>query len=139
MLLCRRHHTAVHEKGYRVKLGGDGRTSFYGRRGQPIPEAPCLPRLQGDPVAALRRRHAGLGLAIDATTGLPTWDGTPTDLGMAVDGLLAATEQPPRMRKTFPRERVGDAETDSAGAQAGRFDRSQGPSVRRFQERGIPP
>ncbi len=135
LLLCRRHHTAVHENGYRVELGAGGKARFYGSRGQPIPEAPAPPRLNGDPVARLRRRHAELGLAIDATTGLPTWDGKPLDLAMAVDGLRAVTERPPEIRRTFPRKRPALEVALSAGGENERFDAWS--SVRQCRE--VPP
>jgi hypothetical protein len=56
LLLCRRHHRALHEDGFRVKLGADGRPRFFDRVGWPLPDvAPPLPR-QEDPLGALRRR-----------------------------------------------------------------------------------
>ncbi len=125
----------MHENGYRVELGAGGKARFYGSRGQPIPEAPAPPRLNGDPVARLRRRHAELGLAIDATTGLPTWDGKPLDLAMAVDGLRAVTERPPEIRRTFPRKRPALEVALSAGGENERFDAWS--SVRQCRE--VPP
>lgn len=60
ILLCRRHHRAVHEGGYRVDA--DGR--FYAPWGGLVPPAPSLPR--DDPNALLERHRE---LEIDALTG----------------------------------------------------------------------
>ena len=77
--LCRRHHRAVHEGGYRVDA--DGR--FFYPWGGEIPAAPALPR--GDP-AALGARNRGL--AIDAGT-CKHGTGEPMDLAAMVDSLFA--------------------------------------------------
>jgi 5-methylcytosine-specific restriction endonuclease McrA len=42
--LCRRHHTAVHDKGYTITPTGD----FYTAKGQLIPHSPPLPHADGD-------------------------------------------------------------------------------------------
>lgn len=77
--LCRRHHRAVHEGGYRVDT--DGR--FFYPWGGELPAAPALPR--GDP-AALGARNRGL--AIDAGT-CKHGTGEPMDLEAMVDSLFA--------------------------------------------------
>ncbi len=42
--LCRRHHRAVHEEGFRVTLDPDGTARFCRPDGQPLPAAPPAPR-----------------------------------------------------------------------------------------------
>jgi len=79
VLLCRRHHRAVHEGGYAV----DGEGRFFSPWGAPIESVPRLAR--GDPAELVERNAA---LAIDAgrcESGL----GEPLDLAAAVDCLLA--------------------------------------------------
>jgi len=62
VLLCRRHHRAVHEEGFRVELGPDERPNFFTPRGMPLPEVPPAARTGEDPVAALIRRNHLRGL-----------------------------------------------------------------------------
>jgi hypothetical protein len=47
--------------------------------------------LSGDPAAALRAQHRAEGLAIDAWTGFPRWDGRPVDYDQAVFCLVGTT------------------------------------------------
>jgi Domain of unknown function (DUF222)/HNH endonuclease len=49
LLLCRRHHTLVHEDGYIITPGGGG---FYNPDGRPLPGCPPLPCGDGDITAA---------------------------------------------------------------------------------------
>jgi hypothetical protein len=90
-LLCRRHHRAVHEEGFGIARGPDDALRFHRPNGEFLPDAPYPPRLGGDPVAALRARHAEAGLHITARTGLPLWLGERLDLGWALDVLRPQT------------------------------------------------
>ena len=38
--LCRTHHRAVHEEGFKVKLNADGTARFWDRTGWPLPDRP---------------------------------------------------------------------------------------------------
>ncbi|MGH7477919.1 MAG: DUF222 domain-containing protein, partial [Longimicrobiales bacterium] len=87
MLLCRRHHRAVHEDGFRVRLRGSGQVVFERPDGRPLPDVPAAPRLARDPVASLMRVHREQGVAIDAWTPTPDWRGERLDLGLAVLAL----------------------------------------------------
>jgi len=75
VLLCRRHHRAVHEGGFGVIRGLDGVLTFLRPDGAPLHVAPA------DPFDL-----PGLGDAEPLVTGkLPTWDGTRFDLPWAID------------------------------------------------------
>jgi hypothetical protein len=77
VLLCRRHHRAVHEGGFSVMQAGDGALTFLRPGGSPRAVAPTSPRH----LPTLR----------DATPHVigtpPTWDGTRFDLPWAIDVL----------------------------------------------------
>ena len=91
VLLCRRHHRAVHEEGFRVEFEGgigaefvDG-VRFYWPDGRPFPDAPAAPRLPaGEPVATLEAEHDRLGILVGPDTTTPGWNGEPFDLGWAM-------------------------------------------------------
>src|SRR5205814_7653447 len=63
-LLCRRHHRAVHEEGYRVERQADGELQFRRPDGRPLPEVPRPPEVPDDPVRLLRVRHDAEGLRL---------------------------------------------------------------------------
>ena len=86
VLLCKRHHRAVHEEGFRVEFVGDANgVRFYWPDGRPFPEAPALPPLSaGDPVTALEAEHGRLGIHVGPDTTTPRWNGEPLDLGWAM-------------------------------------------------------
>jgi hypothetical protein len=85
--LCRRHHRAVHEEGYKVECRPDGALRFRRPDGRLIPEVPAPPEVPADPVKMLRARHEADGLDLDARTGLPSWTGESLDVGWAI-GVL---------------------------------------------------
>ena len=95
-LLCRRHHRAVHEEGYRVHRGLDGALRFRRPDGRPLPEVPPAAEVPADPVGALQRRHDAQGLRLNARTACAGWLGERLDVGWAIDVLhpLAATPRP---------------------------------------------
>jgi hypothetical protein len=86
-LLCRFHHRAVHEEGYRVERRPDGELAFHRPDGRPIPAVPQPAAVPADPVAALRAAHEARGLRLHARTALPYWAGERLDLGWALDVL----------------------------------------------------
>ncbi len=104
VLLCRRHHRAVHEEGFRVEATGRGEVRFFrpdGRRleffrpdGRRLETAPASPRLL---VAGDTEPGAMLPVtrdAIDPAAGLPSWDGGPVDVAWAVDYLRPRAAAP---------------------------------------------
>jgi len=67
MLLCRRHHTLVHEGGVRVERDVIGALTFIRPDGRVIEVCPRRP--------------------IGSTGGLRCWDGTRFNLGYVIDVL----------------------------------------------------
>ena len=86
-LLCHRHHRAVHEMGYTVERTADGTLRFRQPTGHVLPDVPAPAPVPEDPVGALRSRHAGDSLTLDAYTLRPDWLGERLDLGWAIDVL----------------------------------------------------
>ena len=60
VLLCRRHHHAVHEEGYQVSRGPDGGLGFRRPDGRPLPEVPTAAPVPADPVPTLHAQHVAL-------------------------------------------------------------------------------
>jgi hypothetical protein len=86
-LLCRRHHRAVHEGGFKCERGPDGALRFRRPDGGLVPEVPTPPAVDADPVQTLRARHETAGLGLDARTMIPGWRGERLDVGYAIDAL----------------------------------------------------
>lgn len=82
-LLCRAHHRAVHEYGYRIELDGDN-IAFYRPDGTPI-AAPEPLTSHPDAVVDLNRK---LGLEIDPETSVPEWFGDKWDHDVTVRNLV---------------------------------------------------
>jgi hypothetical protein len=87
VLLCRRHHRAVHEEGYRIEHTADGELRFFRPQGWEIPTVPPPPPLVEDPLADLSSLLDEEGVSINAGTGFPTWEGGPVDYGWAIEGM----------------------------------------------------
>ena len=87
VLLCRRHHRAVHEEGFRVTLAAAGGVRFVRQDGRPLPEAPAAPAWSGEPLAPVAARLDREGVAIDPHTATPAWRGERLDVGWAVSLL----------------------------------------------------
>ena len=87
VLLCRRHHHAVHEEGYRVSRQPHGTLEFGRPDGRPLPHVPSAVPVAADPIHALRAQHAALGLRLHARTACPAWLGERLDVGWALDVL----------------------------------------------------
>ena len=87
VLLCRRHHRAVHEEGFRVEVDPGGEVAFRWPDGRPFPAAPASPRWTGPALAPTDARLAVAGIAIGPATATPHWHGERLDLGYAIDVL----------------------------------------------------
>ncbi len=98
VLLCRRHHRAVHDGGFEVTLLRDGTTIFIRPDGSVLEAAPMLPSPPTRLSANLR-----------APDDIPVWDGTPFDLAYAIDVLYAP--RAPRTPTIPGTECLDDADT----------------------------
>ena len=87
VLLCRRHHRAVHEGGFRVAFGAAGDVRFVRPDGRPLEEAPLLPEVTGPPLAPVAARLERAGFRLGPTTGTPAWRGERLDVDWAVSVL----------------------------------------------------
>jgi hypothetical protein len=87
VLLCRRHHRAVHEEGYQVVREPDDALHFRRPDGRPLPEVPPVAAVPADPVSTLHAQHAAQGLRLHARTACPSWLGERLDVGWAIDVL----------------------------------------------------
>ena len=119
VLLCRRHHRAVHEEGFTVELRDDGDARFFRPDGRPFPEAPPAPRWAGPALEPTRAHLAAAGITIDADTATPDWYGERLDLAWAIQVL-----RPPSLR--LPHGPSVPAETGSQKPHEPAFD--PGPS-----------
>ena len=107
ILVCKRHHRALHEEGYEVEavacrevteesvIGPEITFRFLGPDRRVIPEVPASPPAPPDPVAAMVQKHAEEGIEPHEWTPTPQWHGETLDFGLAID----------MFRGTFPRER----------------------------------
>src|SRR2546426_920867 len=86
-MLCRRHHRAVHEEGYKLDRQPDGELRFRRPDGRLLPEVPAPLAVPGDPVKILRAQHDAEGLVLHARTAIPGWLGERLDVGWAIDVL----------------------------------------------------
>ena len=87
VLLCRRHHRAVHEEGFQVTVDPSGAARFVRPDGRPLPAAPPAPDWTGAPLATTAKELAAAGIDIDGNTATPAWRGERLDLKWAI-GLL---------------------------------------------------
>jgi 5-methylcytosine-specific restriction endonuclease McrA len=86
-MLCRRHHRAVHEEGYRVERQPDGTLRFSRPDGRPLLDVPRPPAVHPDAAQALRAANEALGLRPHARTACPGWQGERLDVGYAISVL----------------------------------------------------
>jgi len=95
VLLCRRHHRAVHEEGYQVARGPDGALEFRRPDGRLLPEVLPAGAVPENPVEALRKCHDAQGLHLHARTSCPGWLGERLDVGWAINVLHPRTASLP--------------------------------------------
>lgn len=62
VLLCRHHHTLVHEMGYSMEMSARGKVRFRTPQGIPVPDQPDAVALAGRIEGALMRRNRGRGV-----------------------------------------------------------------------------
>jgi hypothetical protein len=93
-VLCRRHHRAVHEEGYKVERRPDGAVDFRRPNGWVIPDVPPAPDVPAGAAEIIRARNSDAGLEIDAHTATPRWLGERLDLRYAIDVLHPRAADP---------------------------------------------
>jgi hypothetical protein len=93
-VLCRRHHRAVHEEGYRVELQSDGALQFRRPDGRLLADVPPAVPMPADPVQSLRAAHVASGLCLHARTARQGWLGERLDVGWAIDVLHPVAARP---------------------------------------------
>ena len=87
VLLCRRHHRAVHEEGFRVAMDAAGHVRFAHPDGRPLVEAPPAPAWAGPALRPTDDALAEAGIEIGADTATPSWGGERLDLDWAMHVL----------------------------------------------------
>ena len=85
--LCRRHHRAVHEEGFTVRLGPDGAAEFRWPDGRLLPAAPTAEEWTGPALAPTAERLRSADIRIGPDTATPAGGGGRFDLGYAIDVL----------------------------------------------------
>jgi hypothetical protein len=97
-LLCRRHHRAVHEEGYRLERLADGELQFRRPNGWVLPDVPPAFNVPDEPVALLRALNEAEGRLLHAHTATSGWQGERLDVVYAIDVLhpLAISATPSR-------------------------------------------
>ena len=93
VLLCRRHHRAVHEEGFRVVLAGS-EARFHRPDGRPIEAAPAMAAAtEPAGMTALERLlDAEWNTVVDGEASLPVWAGERVDYGMVIEHLYRSRD-----------------------------------------------
>ncbi len=92
VMLCRRHHRAVHEEGFTVRMSATGEAEFRWPDGRPFPDVPPAPQWSGPPLAPTDARLDAAGVVIGPDTATPDWHGERLDLVYAIDVLWTPRE-----------------------------------------------
>jgi hypothetical protein len=99
VLLCRRHHRAVHEGGWSVAWDAEGDVVFARPDGVRLERAPAAPGWRDtSPLAPSTARLARAGIVIGPTTSRPVWGGERFDVGWAIEVLRQGEERERRAR-----------------------------------------
>jgi len=91
VLTCRRHHTFLHEHGYRVEVAANGRHRWFDGDGRPVDSAP---QLEASPVDGERWHHAAIDddVSAELLTKLGWYE--TVDTVEVIDALAAVTFTP---------------------------------------------
>ena len=93
LLVCSRHHRAVHEDGFRVEFKEGGGVEFFRPDGRAIPSVPEVSSAPEQPVFELMKAHEARGIIPDKWTPTPNWHGETFDYGMAIDWLRRSRDE----------------------------------------------
>jgi hypothetical protein len=111
LLLCKFHHTLVHEGGWRVEWWGEGRPAFFGPRGQMLFEGRWQPpELPEDSVAAIIADHRAGGIEPDERTAGARWsreEDIPLEVYLGAMESAMASDRVQPSPPTRPRGRGG--------------------------------
>ena len=88
-LLCSVHHKRVHEGGWTIARGADGKLIFTSPAGRGLPIKPPRERV-GDIITWLGEWTDAHGVDVGPDTNMPRWDGHTPDYNCAVGSLLEA-------------------------------------------------
>jgi hypothetical protein len=83
--VCRSHHWALHEGGFRVEGRAPDGLTFFTPDGRQLPASPVQKPVDGAALASMNRE---IGIAISPGTGLTRWWGERMDYDWAVESLL---------------------------------------------------
>ena len=101
VLLCRAHHTLVHEGGFRVEVLPTGGFLFVRPEGQALLSAPPLVEATSNSGDTLEALWIPPWETFSPDVGRSTWEGEPVDYDWAVDSLRwqegRDTKSPPRL------------------------------------------
>jgi hypothetical protein len=75
VLLCRRHHRAVHEEGFQVERLDNGAPQFRSPHGHVLRDVPPPPKTPHDAAADIRARNTAAGISVHPHTATPGWYG----------------------------------------------------------------
>jgi hypothetical protein len=89
-LLCSAHHRYVHEYGYEIELGADGRPQLRNPHGLRVTAAPARPAVADLGWPGIRAANALLSISADTIA--CGWDGRPVDYGKIAGHLAGADE-----------------------------------------------
>ncbi|MCW2522625.1 MAG: endonuclease [Frankiales bacterium] len=103
VMLCSKHHRAVHEEGQRVEHGPNGLV-FHSSDGQRLEPVPSAPRAREGWLARRPPRPADWPQPL-AASDIPSWKGEPYDLDYILSTLLSRLALRRRQRADF-RERL---------------------------------
>jgi len=87
VLLCRRHHRAVHEEGFQVARLENGELQFRWPNGRVLSEVPPPPKTPHDAAADIRAKNTAGGISVHLHTATPGWYGESLNVGWAIDVL----------------------------------------------------
>jgi hypothetical protein len=105
ILLCRRHHRAVHEEGFSLERRRDGTIVFFQPDGARLDMAPALSCAERRTLLAPAFDHvATAGVSNPPGMVPPVWNGEPLDLAWAIDVLRSVDADAARDIAFFARQ-----------------------------------